>query len=69
MPRSKNSTLPISENKMRGITMETNNENLLLLKLGNSHHRRRNIAKSKVEEKAIQKYRAGGYGLKYKVTI
>jgi hypothetical protein len=54
---------------MRGITMETNNENLLLLKLGNSHHRRRNIAKSKVEEKAIQKYRAGGYGLKYKDLV
>lgn len=43
----------------------TDNENQLSLRLRTSQHRHRNIAKSKIEEKAIEKYRAGGYGLKY----
>jgi hypothetical protein len=38
---------------------------MVSLKLGNSRHRHKNIAKSKIEEKAIRKYRACGYGLKY----
>jgi hypothetical protein len=65
MLRSKNTYLLISEDRMPARITDSNNENLLLLKLGNSYHRHRNIAKSKIEETAIQKYRAGGYGLKY----
>lgn len=43
----------------------TDNENQLSLRLRTSQHRHRNIAKPKIEEKSIQKYRAGGYGLRY----
>lgn len=63
--RSKNSTFAISDNNMSGTIMETNNENLSSPQLGNSRRRHRNIRRQKIEEKAIQKFRAGGYGLNY----
>jgi len=66
MLKSKNMSFPISHNKTSAITEITDYSCLSSSSPRNTRRRLKNIARRKIEEIAIEKYKASGHGLNFK---